>query len=120
MNIAAVRTSIESLYEDRCTIYELASIQDPETKITNQTEQEVATDQPCRLSFQKLSAALDSPPGAVVGQTIKLFLSPDITVKPGSKIAVTRNGSIMQFISSGLPAVYSTHQEILLQAKGWA
>lgn len=120
MNIAAVRAGIESLYEDRCAIYELAATQDPETKITSQAEQEVVTDQPCRLSFQKLSSALESPPAAAVGQTIKLFLAPDITVKPGSKIAVTRNGSIMQFISSGLPAVYPTHQEILLQAEGWA
>lgn len=120
MNIAAVRASIESLYEDRCTIYELAATQNPETKITSQAEQMIATDQPCRLSYQKLSVAQESPPGAVIEQTIKLFLAPEITVKPGSKIAVTRNGSIMQFVSSGMPAVYLTHQEILLQAQGWA
>lgn len=120
MNIAAVRNSIESLYEDRCTIYELAADQDPETKITRQEWEAVTTNQACRLSFQTLTAVQDVSPGAVITQTIKLFLAPDTTVRPGSRIEVVRGGVTYHYSSSGLPAVYSTHQEILLVADGWA
>lgn len=120
MNIAAVRNSIESLYEDRCAIYEQVVVQDSETKITRQEWEAVTTNQPCRLSFKTLVAVQEASPGAGITQTIKLFLAPEITVKPGSRIEVIRGGVTYHYASSGLPAIYPTHQEILLKAEGWA
>ncbi len=118
--ITTVKAAIESLYEDRCTIYELMSVQDPETKITRQGWIAIVTGQPCRLSFQTLAAVQDVSPGAGIVQTIKLFLSPEIVTMPGSRIEAVRGGATYRYTSSGLPAVYPTHQEIILQAGGWA
>ena len=42
-----------------------------------------------------------------------LFRS-EINVKPGSKILVKGVGGVVAYKSSGRPAVYPTHQEILL------
>jgi hypothetical protein len=42
-------------------------------------------------------------------------------VKPGSKLTITQNDMTTEYQSSGKPAFYSTHQEIVLELfKGWA
>ena len=48
-------------------------------------------------------------------QTIKLFIAPEIDIKPGSKIDVTHLGVTTSYKRSGNPAVYHTHQEIMLE-----
>lgn len=120
INYTAGRKAVESLYDGKCTIYEMASNQDPASKITQSTESMVAVDQHCRLSFQNISTVQNGSPGRKLDQIIKLFLAPEITVKPGSKIAVTQNGVTRKYISSGVSAVYPTHQEIILNMDGWA
>lgn len=44
----------------------------------------------------------------------KLFISPDVAIKAGSKIIVTQHGRTTEYSNSGVPAVYPTHQEIML------
>ena len=46
---------------------------------------------------------------------IELFISPDITIKPNSKIIVTQAGVTTDYTYSGVPAVYDTHQQIILE-----
>lgn len=56
-----------------------------------------------------------------VSQSVKLFISPDIVIKAGSKIIVTQHGRTTEYSNSGVPAVYPTHQEIMLTLfEGWA
>lgn len=50
-------------------------------------------------------------------QTVKLFLKPEKIIEPGSKITVTQNGVTTDYASSGKPAVYETHQEVILELK---
>ena len=45
----------------------------------------------------------------------KLFISPEVEIKPGSKIVVTQNGVTTEFSNSGKPAIYTNHQEIMLK-----
>jgi hypothetical protein len=45
----------------------------------------------------------------------KLFLAPEIVVKPGSKLKVTQAGRTECYVRSGEPAVYGSHQEIVLE-----
>ena len=52
---------------------------------------------------------------AAAVQTVKLLLPPDIVVLPGSKITVTQNKITEDYTSSGIPALYVTHQEIVLE-----
>lgn len=64
---------------------------------------------------------MQSDTGAAISQGTKLFTVPEIQIKPGSKIIVTQNGVTTVYSSSGVPAVYPTHQEVILELfEGWA
>lgn len=116
----AARKAIESTYEGVCDVVEYGDILDEQTKITSQGEIVVLEGQPCKLSFETISAASQSDTVASVSQRTKLFISPEITVKSGSKIVVTQNGVITEYSASGEPAIYFSHQEIMLELfRGW-
>lgn len=117
----AARKAIESTYEGVCSIVEYKAVTDEETKITRQTEVTVLENQPCKLSFEKLNAVVQTETAAAISQGTKLFISPEITIKGGSKIVVVQNGITGEYSASGEPAVYHSHQEIMLELfKGWA
>lgn len=119
--VSATRKAIESLYKGSCTVYEYQSVIDPETKITSQQEVAVLTDQSCRLSYKTIASTSNSDGAAAVTQTVTLFIAPEISIKPGSKITVVQNGITADYQSSGKPAEYTNHQEIALELfQGWA
>ena len=115
------RKAIELLYSGTCTITENQKFQKP-NKSMGFREEVVFENQPCRLSFSTTNQTNQTETGAAaVTQTIKLFIAPEIQVKPGSKLTITQNGITTVYQSSGEPAFYSTHQEIVLELfKGWA
>lgn len=78
----------------------------------------VLENEPCRLSYSKVSAAEQTESVAKTAQTITLFLSPDASIKPGAEITVTQAGATATYECCGVPAVYATHQEIILTLKG--
>ena len=111
----AARKALERTYEGRATVYEYQSVMDPDTFFTD------LEDQPCKLSFKALDTTTTTGNVAVMTQGVKLFLSPDVSIKPGSKITVTQNGVTTEYSSSGVPAKYPTHQEIMLKLfERWA
>lgn len=115
------RKAIESLYDGKCTITEHQKVK-KENKSTGFQDVVVLEDVPCRLSFKTINHTnqTDTAASAVV-QITKVFLAPDIQVKPGSKLTITQNDVTTEYKSSGEPAFYSTHQEIVLELfKGWA
>lgn len=115
------RKMIESLYEGVAVVTEHQKVINPETKLTSYQEVVVLKDQPCRLSFEKIEAAGQDDPAVGTGQTVKLFISPDILIRPGSKITVTQHGVTEDYTYSGKPAVRATHQEITLKLfERWA
>lgn len=120
INYSLARKGIESLYDGECSVYEMRQSKNEITKITESTPEIVLANEPCRLSFQNIAPAGDSEPGKVVTQIIKLFLAPEVAIKPGSEITVKQNGVTTKYTSSGLPAVYPTHQEVMLEIGGWA
>ena len=118
---SAARKAVESTYEGVCDIIEYRSVKDKKSKITRHEEITVLQNQPCKLSFEKIVAAAGSDTAAAVTQGAKLFIAPETEVKSGSKIVVTQNGVNNVYSASGQPAVYSSHQEIMLELwKGWA
>ena len=117
----AARRAIESTYEGTCSVIQYQSITDEKTRITSQKEVLILENQPCRLSFEKLSVVRQTETAAVPVQNVKLFLAPEIPIWEGSKMIVTQQGITAEYAASGVPAVYSTHQEIMLQLfEGWA
>lgn len=106
---------IEELYEDRCSVFEKQEVFDESRKVHKDKEIEVIKDEPCRLSFETLKADEEANPAQKVVQDTKLFLRPGLVVKEGSKIVVKHNGREDIYTRSGIPAVYMTHQEIMLK-----
>lgn len=107
------------MYQGRATVIEYQKVKD-EWGMTNFQEVTVLEDQPCKLSFETLTSSTGDPV-ATVSQSVKLFISPDVVIKAGSKIIVTQHGRTTEYSNSGVPAVYPTHQEIMLTLfEGWA
>ncbi|HBG7381158.1 TPA: hypothetical protein KRD64_003799 [Clostridioides difficile] len=109
------RRAIELLYRDKCTIVEYQPVKDPVTKRTNNKEVVVLENQPCKLSYKNITSATDGKV-AKLEQTIKLFISPNISIKAGSKLIITNQNNVTkEYIRSGEPAIYQNHQEIILE-----
>ena len=109
------RKAIEATYDGTCRIYGMQSLKDPVTKVTRQEETLVQDGIACHLSYSSTALAAGSDTVTGVAQTIKLFLDPEPVVPPGSRIEVTQQGRTESYAQSGKAAVYSSHQEILLE-----
>jgi len=119
--VSAKRKAIERLYIGTCTISEYQPVTDPVSKITKHQPVEVLTDQPCKLSFERINSINESETAAVVTQGVKLFIAPEVIIKPGSRITVTQNGATTDYQNSGEPALFSSHQQVMMELfKGWS
>ncbi len=118
---AKARHAIESLYEHTCTIVEYKKVKDEVTKVTDMKEVSMLEDHPCKLSHTTVKASNQTESVNQVQQVIKLFISPDVEIKEGSKIIVMHNDRVSEYKNSGVPSVFPTHQEIVLERfEGWA
>ena len=114
------RKAIESLYSDTCTITEHQKVK-KENMSTGFDDVIVLENQPCRLSYKTVNKANQTETAASIIQITKVFIAPEIKVKPGSKLTVTHKGVTVDYKNSGEPAIYDTHQEIVLELfKGWS
>ena len=119
LNIA--RQAIEKLYDGKCDIIEYKSNTNPKNNRTNFKKETVLEKQPCKLSFEDINANNETENQSNVITKVKLFIAPELNIKPGSKIIVTQKNRTTEYKNSGEPAVYDTHQEIMLEKfKGWA
>lgn len=116
----SARKAVESRYDRVCTIIEHQKVPKA-NKSTGFDDVIVAENLPCRLSFKTKANTDKNEIASSVSQIIEVFLNPEITIKTGSKLIITQNGVTTEYKSSGQPAVYSTHQEIILELfKEWA
>lgn len=116
------KENFEKLYDCKCDIVEFKEILKP-NKSTGFGEEIVIQNQSCKISYESIATInIVNDNGAKKPLSTKLFISPDIKVKTGSKIIVTNNlGEVIEYQSSGEPAKYDTHQEIMLELfKGWS
>ena len=109
----AARKAIEATYFGTLTVTELQKVKNEKSKLMEESEVVVLQDQPCRLSFEKLQTAIQSESAATITQSTKLFVSPDVTIKAGSKL--TQDNVTTDYTRSGVPSTYPTHQEITLE-----
>lgn len=118
--LVKTRKAIESLYDGKCTISEYRKSK-RENGSTGFSEAIVNEGISCRLSFKSINSANSGASASALTQSIKVFLAPEVEVKPGSKLTITQNGVTTAYKASGKPAIYSTHQEIILELfEGWA
>ena len=118
-----MRTVLDRLWKERCSIFIREEVTDPVTHLTDSEEKPLLQDQPCKLSFETLTST-NGDEVATAQQVVKLFLSPDVKVPAGCKIVVTRPNDMERtftYARSGEPGVFSNHQEIMLEPfRGWA
>lgn len=119
--VVKARKAIESMYDGTCTIIERQKVKLP-NKSTGFKDIVVLEDIPCRLSFKTITNTNQAETGvSTVVQVTKVFIAPEIQVKPGSKLTITQNDVTTEYKSSGQPAIYTTHQEIELELfERWA
>ena len=115
-----IRRAKELMYIGLCTVIEYRKVK-KENKSTGFEEVTVLENIPCKLSFKNISSSIETDKASVINQSISLILAPEVKINPGSKIIVTQNKIITIYKNSGESAVYSTHQEIILELfKGWS
>lgn len=115
----AARKAIEQYhYDGVCTVTEHKKTNNVASKLVTFEDVLVLSEQPCHLVFKMVESAVQSASAAKTEQTIKLLVSPDVVIRPGSKITVTQEGATTDYACSGVPAVYATHQEIVLELFG--
>lgn len=114
IKVVKARKALESLYVGNCTVTEHQKVK-KENKSTGFQDAVVLENQPCRLSFKTINSTVqnDNAASSVVQVTV-LFIAPEVKIAPGSKITVTQNGVTTDYKQSGEPAIYDTHQEIVL------
>ncbi len=110
--VLMTRKAIESSYDSAADIFEKTKVIN--SSITKFKETKVHSDIKCRLSYNSIGATANGEANATVTQIIKLFMAPEVEVKPGSVIHVNSMGITKAYKCSGKPAVYPTHQEIVL------
>ena len=116
-----IRRAMERLYGDTCTIYEIQHVKDDATGITHKEGwAAVAENLPCRLSSKSVVQTQSVDGLGQITKVVKLYLAPEITVKAGSKIVVSRRGRTEVYQNSGEPTTRTNHQEIALAYHGEA
>lgn len=121
VNVIAYESAMKKLWNDRCSIFVKENVKDARTGKTKQADAVVFSELPCRLSFKTVTVPTQTDSAARTVQSTSLFLSKEVTVPPGSKFVVTHEGVKREYTQSGVPAVYSYHQEIPVELKGeWA
>lgn len=121
MNGNIARLAIESMYTGRATVTAREKAVNKHGGTVYQ-EKELLTDIPCRLSHKSVVQSASDESGAFKAEKVtELITSPDITIPENSKITVTQAGRTEAYTLSGSPAVYDTHQEIILERwQKWA
>lgn len=117
-----MKSAIESLYIGKMDIYEYVNDTDPITHITHTDRGVKINDEPipCRLSHT-YNRDIEKGDGGELVQSIKVFVSSDINIKPNSTLVITQHGRKNVYVGSSMPRVYTHHQEIELRLKeGWA
>lgn len=112
-----IKDNIVKLYFGRCDIEELIEAVD-ERGVTVQERKLKYSDLPCRIVFgsrQGYGALRNTDKAHRTSSMIDLrvFLDPDIDVKPGSVLSVRQGGRVYSLRCSAQAAVYRHHQEIM-------
>ena len=110
-----MKNPLAKLWIGKCTIFEYQTVTDPNTFQSTQEEVAVVTDEPCRVSYNREQATNVQNGAAVISQSITLFIRPDLEVKAGSVIEVTQHGVTTKYKGSSKSALYTNHQEIILE-----
>ena len=110
------REAIQSMWAGICNIFGFKNSKNKYGTVVSEVK-ELYKNIPCRLSFKNISQTEQTESVAKTSQVVKLFIAPEVYVPPGSIFEVTQNGVTRKYKHSGISAVYTNHQEIVLDAE---
>ena len=110
------REAIQSMWTGICNIFGFKNSKNNYGTVVSEVK-ELYKNIPCRLSFKNISQAEQTESVAKTSQVVKLFIAPEVYVPPGSIVEVTQNGVTRKYKHSGISAVYTNHQEIILDVE---
>ena len=110
------REAIQSMWTGICNIFGFKNSKNKYGTVVSEVK-ELYKNIPCRLSFKNISQTEQTESVAKTSQVVKLFIAPEVYVPPGSIVEVTQNGVTRKYKHSGISAVYTNHQEIILDAE---
>jgi hypothetical protein len=110
------REAIQSMWTGICNIFWFKNSKNKYGTVVTEVK-ELYRNIPCRLSFKNISQTEQTESVAKASQVVKLFIAPEVYVPPGSVIEVTQNGITRKYKHSGVSAVYTNHQEIILDVE---
>ena len=108
------KEAIMSMWTGLCSVFEFKEITDKYGK-TRHKLIKICENTPCRLSFKNINSAEQTEMQVKTSQVIKLFVAPEVYIPPGSIIEVTQNNITRKYKNSGISAIYTNHQEIILE-----
>lgn len=115
------RNALKKLWDGLCDVYVRETVINPKNGRNETVEVLKLQNQPCRLSFSTISSTSENSGASLIQQTTKLFIDKNVEIPPGSKLAITQEGKTIAYQMSGKSAIYSCHQEIMLELfKEWA
>lgn len=123
MKISALSSLASLVYNDELVVYHYTKKTDGVFDDTAKSTTPDIQKEPCHLSFSVLeSPAKTQDDGTEVKQVIKVFCANNVKLKAGDYVTVTRRDGRNKVIGTysgtlGLPAIYATHQEALLEIK---
>lgn len=112
----AQEKALQYFWTDRARVLVTEKVKDPDTGITDFQRVPKYTDIPCKLSFDNTQPA-DQENVAKASQQIKLFLGRGYELPSGCEIEINRDGTMFRYRMSGIPEVFSFHQEISLETE---
>lgn len=112
--LKSAKDAIKSMWSGLCTVYKNEKSKNKYGIVTSE-KVEIYKDEPCHLSFENVNQADQTELGANVSQVVTLFISPEVYIPPGSMIEVTQNNVTRTYKHSGISAIYTNHQEIILE-----
>ena len=110
------REAIQSMWTGICNIFGFKNSKNKYGTVVTEVK-ELYKNIPCRLSFKNISQTEQTESVAKTSQVVKLFIAPEVYVPPGSIVEVTQNGVTRKYKHSGISAVYTNHQEIILDVE---
>ncbi len=111
--------AVERLYDCLCDVYVNSEATDNDSIIIKHKRVKMYEALKCRISYKngsrKLLTTKQTKIEGKVSQSIKLFVSPEYDIKPGSEIIVFKDNKKLKFKHSGISSIYKSHQEIILE-----
>lgn len=106
------KNNLESTYDSLCNVIVIGDYEE-DGLVYNNIETVKYSNIRCSISHKSFYIALQGNI-PIASMQIKLFISPNLDIPINSKIEITRGENVTRYKASSPPAIFDTHQEILL------